>query len=235
MRVNYLYKLAPKFYKKLRYIIFVYGIRFVYILFNLQKGTLVYVGVNHGDSLIRIFYKFKRCICVEANPNLCKKLIKHFYFNNVEVYNYLLGPKNGHGFLNIYKLDSSTSTLSKLHNQQIIKKIKVQMIRLDILLNNLNLEYIDFYMSDLEGLDYEVLKTLKSFIDSKRINYIQHECIINKRPNPYIKFSNYEHLFNSLLSKKYKHIASGRDKLDKGKFVLMSKKSLFKDILWKAI
>ena len=90
-------------------------------------------------------------------------------------------------------------------------------------------------MSDLEGLDYEVLKTLKSFIDNKRINYIQHECIINKKSNPYVKFSNYEHLFNSLLSKKYKQIASGRDKLHVGKFVSMSKKSIYKDILWKSI
>jgi FkbM family methyltransferase len=217
------------------YIIFAYGFRFIYILFNLQKGTLIYIGVNHGDSLTRIFYKFKRCICVEANPNLCKKLKKIFNFKNVEVYNYLLGPKSGDGFLNIYKLDSTNSTLSKLYNQQIIKKIKVKMTRLDNLLNNLKIEYIDFYMSDLEGLDYEVLKTLKSFIEKKRINYIQHECIINKRRNPYAKFSNYEHLFNSLLSKKYKQIASGRDKLYVGKFVSMSKKSIYKDILWKSI
>jgi len=235
MRINYLYRLSPKLYTKVMYIVFAYGFRFIYILFNLQKGTLIYIGVNHGDSLTRIFYKFKRCICVEANPNLCKKLKKLFNFNNVEVYNYILGPKNGYGFLNIYKLDSTNSTLSKLYNQQIIQKIKVKMIRLDNLLNNLKIKYINFYMSDLEGLDYEVLKTLKSFIDNKRINYIQHECIINKKSNPYVKFSNYEHLFNSLLSKKYKQIASGRDKLHVGKFVSMSKKSIYKDILWKSI
>jgi FkbM family methyltransferase len=217
------------------YFIFAYGIRFIYILFNLQKGILIYSGVNEGDSLTRIFYKFKRCICIEGNPNLCKKLKKLFYFNNVEVYNYLLGPKNDYGFLNIYKSDSTNSTLSKLYNQKIIKRIKVKMIRLDTLLNNLKIKYINFYISDLEGLDFEVLKTLKSFIDSKRVNYIQHECVINKRPNPFTKFSNYEYLFNSLLSKKYKQIASGRDKLHEGKFVLMSKKSLYKDILWKAI
>jgi hypothetical protein len=109
------------------------------------------------------------------------------------------------------------------------------MTRLDTLLNNLKIKYINFYISDLEGLDYEVLKTLRSFIDKKKINYIQHECIINKRRNPYVKFSNYEHLFKSLLSKKYKQIASGRDKLHIGKFAIMSKKSLYKDILWKAV
>ena len=235
MRINYLYRVSPKFYTKVMYFIFAYGIRFIYILFNLQKGILIYSGVNEGDSLTRIFYKFKRCICIEGNPNLCKKLKKLFYFNNVEVYNYLLGPKNDYGFLNIYKSDSTNSTLSKLYNQKIIKRIKVKMIRLDTLLNNLKIKYINFYISDLEGLDFEVLKTLKSFIDSKRVNYIQHECVINKRPNPFTKFSNYEYLFNSLLSKKYKQIASGRDKLHEGKFVLMSKKSLYKDILWKAI
>jgi FkbM family methyltransferase len=235
MSINYLYRVSPKFYTKVMYFIFAYGIRFIYILFNLQKGILIYAGVNEGDSLTRIFYKFKRCICIEANPNLCKKLKKLFYFNNVEVYNYLLGPKNGYGFLNVYKSNSTNSTLSKIYNQKIIIRIKVKMTRLDTLLNNLKIKYINFYISDLEGLDFEVLKTLKSFIDSKKINYIQHECIINKRRNPYVKFSNYEYLFNSLLSKKYKKIASGRDKLRIGKFVLMSKKSLYKDILWKAV
>ena len=235
MKINYLYRLSPKFYTRVMYIIFAYGIRFIYILFNLQKGILIYTGVNEGDSLTRIFYKFKRCICIEGNPNLCKKLKKLFYFNNVEVYNYLLGPKKGYGFLNIYKSDSTNSTLSKIYNQKIIKRIKVKMTRLDTLLNNLKIKYINFYISDLEGLDYEVLKTLRSFINKKKINYIQHECIINKRRNPYVKFSNYEHLFNSLLSKKYKKIASGRDKLHIGKFAIMSKKSLYKDILWKAV
>ena len=80
-----------------------------------------------------------------------------------------------------------------------------------------------------------IFKILKNYLLNKKINYIQHECIINKRRNPYVKFSNYEYLFNSLLSKKYKKIASGRDKLRIGKFVLMSKKSLYKDILWKAV
>ena len=40
MRVNYLYRLSPKLYTKVMYIIFAYGFRFIYILFNLQKGTL---------------------------------------------------------------------------------------------------------------------------------------------------------------------------------------------------
>ena len=85
---------------------------------------------------------------------------------------------------------------------------------------------------------------MKSF-DNKKLIYnwyplticdvIENECIINKRRNPYVKFSNYEHLFKSLLSKKYKQIASGRDKLHIGKFAIMSKKSLYKDILWKAV
>ena len=83
MRINYLYRLSPKFYTKVMYIIFAYGIRFIYMLLNLQKGILIYTGVNEGDSLTRIFYKFKRCICIEGNPNLCKKLKKLFYFKSL--------------------------------------------------------------------------------------------------------------------------------------------------------
>lgn len=233
MSINYLYRASPKFYTKVMYFIFAYGIRFINILFNRQKGILIYAGVNEGDSLTRIFYKFKRCICIEANPNLCKKLKKLFYFNNVEVYNYLLGPKNGQGFLNVYKSNSTNSTLSKIYNQKIIKRIKVKMTRLDTLLNNLKIKYINFYISDLEGLDFEVLKTLKSFIDSKKINYIQHECIINKRRNPYVKFSNYEYLFNNLLKKNYNKLASGLGKLKIGYHKKMSPKSTYKDVLWK--
>lgn len=109
------------------------------------------------------------------------------------------------------------------------------MRRPDTLVNNLKIKYINFYMSDLEGLDDEILKTLKSFIDNKRINYIQHERIINKIPNLYTKFSNFEHLFYSMLSKKYKQITSCRDKLHVCKFAIISKKFPYKDIFWKTI
>ncbi|ABM72622.1 Hypothetical protein P9515_14151 [Prochlorococcus marinus str. MIT 9515] len=50
----------------------------LWLVFNKPKGTLVYVGLNKGDSFAAIHYKFKIAIGYEANPDLYKKLVKKF-------------------------------------------------------------------------------------------------------------------------------------------------------------
>jgi hypothetical protein len=95
----------------------------------------------------------------------------------------------------------------------------------------LKISNIEYYYSDLEGLDYIALKTLKDFIKNGKIECIQHECIVNSKSNPLVKFNNYEYLFTRLLKKNYKKVASGFGKLylgyhEKNNYV-------WQDVLWK--
>ena len=87
---DFVNKIAPNFYMKL------FKLKneiLPKILFNSlrkkRKGTLVYVGMNVGDEFGTLYYKFERCIGIEANPENYKKLINRFSGEkNVEIYNY---------------------------------------------------------------------------------------------------------------------------------------------------
>lgn len=233
MKVNYIYNLFPNLYRSIRFYFFFYFINNFYKLFKLQKGTLVYLGINEGDTLVRIFYKFKKCICVEGSPKLCIMLKKKFNTKAVKIFNYLIHSKNKNFlYLNVYKSDFTNASLDIKQNEKIKRRIKVETIRPDSLLRRLKIKNIDYYHSDLEGLDYVALKTCKNFINNKKISYIHHECIIDTKKNPYKKFKNYEYLFNNLLKKNYKQLASGFGQLQIGFHEKLSKKSTFKDILW---
>ena len=50
-----------------------------WLTFNKPKGTLVYIGLNKGDSFAAIHYKFKLAIGYEANPDLYKELVKKYH------------------------------------------------------------------------------------------------------------------------------------------------------------
>ena len=233
MKINYFNKFFPVTYKYLRYYFFLI-LNNLYRFFNYQKGVLVYFGVNEGESLTKIFYKFKRVICVEADSELCIKLKKKFTAKNVKIFNYLISSKNNkYGFLNIYKQDSSDATTDYRLNKKTTNRIKVPAIRPDILFKKLRIKYVDYYYSDLEGLDFLALKTLKNFIKNNKIRYIQHECNINKKKNPYKTLVNYESLFDVLLNKNYKKIAWGFGNLREGHYEKLPQGYIHKDILWR--
>jgi FkbM family methyltransferase len=200
----------------------------------LKKGNLLYLGVNEGDTLTKLFYKYENCICVEASPKLCTFLKKKFNTRTVKIYNYLIGPKNKKfSYLNVYKSDFTNASLDIKANDKIKYRVKVKTIRTDTLLKKLKIKNIDYYHSDLEGLDYIGLKACKNFIKNKSFFYIHHECTIDRKLNPYKKFKNYEYLFNNLLKSNYNKLASGFGKLKIGYHEKMSPISTFKDVLWK--
>ena len=96
----------------------------------------------------------------------------------------------------------------------------------------LRIKYVDYYYSDLEGLDFLALKSLKNFIKNNKIHYIHHECNVNKKKNPYKTLENYESLFDGLLNKNYKKIASGFGNLSEGHYDKLPKSYIHKDVLW---
>jgi FkbM family methyltransferase len=233
MKVNHIYKLFPNTYKNIRFFFFFYIVNNFFKLFQLKKGTLLYLGVNEGDTLTKIFYKFEKCICVEGSPKLCIILKKKFSVKTVKIYNFLIGSKNKKfSYLNVYKSNFTNASLDVKVNDKIKYRVMVKTIRTDTLLKKLKIQNIDYYHSDLEGLDYIALKAIKNFIKNKKIFHIHHECTIDGKQNPYKKFKNYEYLFNNLLKRNYNKLASGFGKLQIGLHEKMPPKSTFKDILW---
>ena len=55
------------------------------------------------------------------------------------------------------------------YNASVIKEITVETINLSEYLENEGVEFIDLYFSDAQGSDLNVIKTMKKFVDEKRI------------------------------------------------------------------
>lgn len=83
------------------------------------------------------------------------------------------------------------------------KKIKVKTINLGEHLESLNINFIDEYLSDAQGYDLKILKSLKNFIYKNKIKKITCEVTRNKKDNPYYQTDNFENSFDSFLPIQY--------------------------------
>jgi FkbM family methyltransferase len=207
-------KLLGKNYKKMNGL-FWRIISISYPFFFSKKGTLVYAGVNVGDSFQKIFFRFETVIGFEPNIKNFERLSYYNKISGVSIYNYALSNKKE--TVNFYLPDNknndasaSLSRFSETNRYQVRDVITVNTINLSEFLKEKSISKIDLYMSDIEGFDYKVLKTLYTdYISIKKINQIQVEAVNNKVENPYKDCSNYEKDFDSLLLKNYKKIGRG--------------------------
>ena len=124
---------------------------------------------------------------------------------------------NKKGKVKLYLPDNSnndaSATLQKFSKESPIQSNASQsvnsIILSDFLLNE-KITKIDFYLSDTEGYDLTILKTMKKeFLDKKRIKLIQVEAENNNSESLYSGFSNYEHEFDNILSENYIKLGRG--------------------------
>ena len=50
-----------------------------------------------------------------------------------------------------------------------LKKITVKTVNLKKFLEDNQVDYIDYYLSDTQGSDLNILKTIKEFVDEKKL------------------------------------------------------------------
>ena len=140
-------------------------------------STLVYVGANVGSTLWTIFDKYDSVYVFEPDPEMFSELKKRFnQFEWVTLVNAACSEKKGKAqfFITPNRVSSSlsvvsTSTHDENHPQRDFKEIEVDTINLSEYLTEEGVEYIDYYLSDAQGSDLNILKTLKPFIDDKKI------------------------------------------------------------------
>lgn len=193
------------------------------------KGTLVYVGMHRGANFSAIFRKYERCYGFEANPKMFNLLKKRFgRFKRVQIYNAAAGKKNGEIDFHISSNDGLSSSVGefdenwdvyKAGKARMVEKIRTPSINLYDFFKSEAIDYIDDYVSDIQGLDLEVLKTLKPFIDAKKIGTITCEVAKNERGNVYKNLrDNSEAGFEKLLGANYECVAKGWGLLRDGDF-----------------
>ena len=222
---------------------------FVIIFSKRKKRTLIYLGMNEGKGFDFIFMDYNQCYGFEANPEIAQFLKKKYKFcKNVEIIHGALTDKTeSYITFNISNNSSYSSSIGefkeewldmrkKVHNQEIkiSSQVKVPSINLNHFLKERNIDFIDTYISDIEGMDLQVLKTIKSYIDKKKIENITCEVNKDKYGNLHKNLpDNTEQGFHNLLDKNYELIAKGEGILESGKFEENSIEDWTIDCMWK--
>tara|TARA_R110002051_G_C8738651_1_gene498767 strand:- start:408 stop:1058 length:651 start_codon:yes stop_codon:yes gene_type:complete len=155
--------------------------------------NLVYLGVNKGQTFNQLVLKNKydKFYGFEAIPEFANTLtLQHKSNPKVEIINAAVGEDNEpkvfyvqstHGgndgvASSLAKLSKSYITEKKSSNFIINNEVTVPGINLKEFLNERGITEIDTYISDIQGMDYYVLSTIKEFINNKKIKTIQVEA-----------------------------------------------------------
>jgi FkbM family methyltransferase len=144
-------------------------VNYVFFLRGIQYPTYIDIGAFHPFSLSNtaLFYR-KGCrgINIDANPFL----LEQFKMHRPQDINLNLGIGPSEGNLEFYIMENpSLSTFSEREAAQLInsgnslkEKRKVRILTIDQVLSlYFNSEFPDFMNIDVEGLDFEILNSLK--------------------------------------------------------------------------
>lgn len=179
--------------------------------------TMIYAGVNRGDGFFPRVGFFDLAIGFEANPCLCvelKRMVAERGLRHVRIINAALCDCSGLVAFNINNNDctSSIGAINPAVHPKVrtIKKIHVKSINLCEFLVAQGIDHVDFYLSDLQGMDLTVLKTLKPLLDEKKIGMLQCEVGKEDKPWVYVDLYNGYSGFKKLLSRNYKKIEHRR-------------------------
>jgi FkbM family methyltransferase len=128
--------------------------------FNLKTGIFVDVGAHIGKYSVMVGRKLQagKVIAIEADPENFEILRKNISLNNlknVRAFNIAAYSKNT--ILPLYKKPHQTR-LSTILPQKSRPWTKVKAVKLDTLLNKLNIKKIDLIKIDVEGSEREVLE-----------------------------------------------------------------------------
>ena len=194
-----------------------------------KKHILFFLGMGFNGQFDLIFRSYEKCFCFEPNPYRYKKLInKYKKYPNVHIYNVALSNYDGIVKFNISNNNGASSSIGSFDEAwakknknkiKIIDTIEVECINLyNFCLKN-NIDKIDDYISDIQGMDLEVLKTMKPMIMKRKIDTITCEVTRNNKHNVYQDLpDNTENGFYELLNNNYELIANGSGLLTDFKF-----------------
>lgn len=189
-----------------------------------HSKILVYSGISDGYGAINVLNSggYTHAYLFEANPESVKKLKVKFQHQNIHI---IWGacvskiPESGMIDFNISSNDGGSSSIADFNPEfkhaksgelKMVKKVQVPAINLYIWCLMNQIDYIDTYISDIQGADYMVLETLKPMIEKKLIGKIQCETARDDRiGNIYNLPSNELKKFKSLLEPHYKISSTG--------------------------
>ena len=156
----------------------------------MRPKTLVYCGLNRCDSFDRLVRKLDVAYGFEAIPELAEQARKRYQScNSVHIIHGVVGNESSsvHFFIHDNDVASSLGQLGDEYRQaasndiHVKREIIVPRINLLSFLESNGVEWIDLYVSDIQGMDFAVLKTLTPYIEQRRIKQIMCETELDSR------------------------------------------------------
>uniref|UniRef100_UPI0040483127 FkbM family methyltransferase n=1 Tax=Algoriphagus sp. TaxID=1872435 RepID=UPI0040483127 len=234
-------KLAIIFPRAFKFLSSIYNenlIRPIWLMFNRPKGILVYVGANVGESLGRICYRFEYTFAYEPNPvNFEKAKHRLRRDKNIKLFNLAASDNKGTANLNISDNgnDFAASSLAEYSSTRKIGiqgQIIVNTIILSDHLQEQGVTHIDYYVSDTEGYDLIILRTMNTFIVNNRIHKIACEIVKKKDDGPFKIVCSSMDDFKEFLPINYELKATGWTNLKENVFDEVPDDWNFYDALW---
>lgn len=139
---------------------------------EINEGDIVIdIGANIGYYLLmesKIVGKNGKVYGIEPVPRNFEMMSKNVEINaysNIELFKFAIGDKAEVSRINISD-KCNWSSMIYLENADVIKTVDVDVIRLDDFIKNK--KYPDFIRMDVEGYEYNVIKGMKSILESKK-------------------------------------------------------------------
>lgn len=183
-----------------------------------MKKIAIYIGANRGYGLSSLVDNFDEIHVFEPDIEIFEELKQHcLNFNNyrsdIILNNAACYLENNKKILHITEnrvstslseVDTSTFDTIGWHSggKPSIKQIEVETVNLyDYLLEN-NIEEIEYLLTDTQGSDLTILKTIKPYIEKRKIKTIFCETHGNGK-SLYVDLNNEFDGFKELLSDNY--------------------------------
>lgn len=204
-----------------------------------EKKILVYCGLNRGWGFEKMFQEYHLCYGFEADPVLYEYCVKKFKrFKNVQIIHGALNTFDGEVTFHISSNYPASSSLSsqmdsdypKVDSIKYVSQVTVPSINLQEFCIRNNIDHITSYVSDIEGMDLEVLKTMKKYVNERRIDKIQ--CEVSVRQVHTDLAPNALDDFNKFLSPTYELAGTGWGTCKTGKFYDIPEEYWNMDCLW---
>ena len=209
-----------------------------------RKKLLIYVGVNHGSSLMTLLHRYDKIYAFEAEPRLAAAAAQKFKrLPHVHIIHAAVTDHDGEINFFVNETDA-TSSLSKLKEDATLRfnanmkyqTITVPAVNLMNFCKNRNIEFIDDYISDIQGHDLQVLKTMQLFITEKRMGTIQCEVYPDGGSSAYANISdNSFSSFKQLLEPNFKLVAMDCDTVLKDGVIRNNPEWTEFDCKWKRV
>ena len=143
---------------------------------------IIDIGTNYGADL-KYYPKGLDIHCFEPNPILCEYIKANHSNRKIHVHNVAVSDYVGRSifYLTEDTYSSSLYTLTEDYKDDFVLKqiqeIMVDVIKIgDFIMDN-NIQQIDYYKSDAQGMDYRILKSMGDQIRKIRAGRIE---VVNK-------------------------------------------------------